>query len=240
MSLAERLARSSALVVGAGGLGSPAALALAASGVGRIGLADEDRVDLSNLTRQILHRTADVGRPKVDSGAERLRALAPGVQVAAHRTRLGTSEAASLVAGYDVVVEGSDNLETKLLVNEACLQEGKPLVMGAILRFFGQVLTVLPGKTACVRCLYGGATGALLASCGRAGVLGAVAGFIGMAQAAEALRLLAGRPPAWADRLLTADLWRNAMGTVALRPDPLCETCGAGAAKALPPWVAIS
>jgi len=232
MTLAERLARSSVLVVGAGGLGSPAALALAASGVGRIGLVDEDRVDLSNLTRQILHRTADLGRAKVDSGVERLGALAPGVRVEAHRTRLGPAEAPSLVAGYDVVVDGSDNLDTKLLMNEACLQEGKPLVLGAILRFFGQVLTVVPGKTACARCLYGGDGGAVLASCGRAGVLGAVAGFIGMAQAAEALRLLAGRPPAWADRLLTADLWRNRMGTAPLRPDPFCETCGAGAAKA--------
>ncbi|MEK6709757.1 MAG: HesA/MoeB/ThiF family protein [Nitrospinota bacterium] len=241
MSLAGRLARSSGLVVGAGGLGSPAALALAAAGVGRIGLVDEDRVDLSNLTRQLLHRGADVGRPKVESGAERLRALAPAVEVVTHRARLGAPDAASLIAGYDVVVEGSDNLGTKLAVNEACLQEGKPLVLGAILRCFGQVLTVLPGQTACARCLYGGAPGdPLAASCGRAGVLGAVAGFIGMAQAAEALRLLAGRPPAWAGRLLTADLWRNTMGTAPLLPDPRCEACSSGAPKGAPSRMTIS
>lgn len=227
MRVSERLARASVLIVGAGGLGSPAALALAASGVGRIGLVDDDSVDLSNLARQILHRTADLGRSKVESGAERLGAFSDRVRVKTHRFRLEAGGAASLVEGYDAVVDGSDNLPTKFLVNDACVLAGRPLVAGAILRFFGQLLTVLPGESACYRCLFGGVPPEGSApTCQEAGVMGAVAGFIGMLQAGEAVRILAGRAPAWAGRLFTADLWSGSFGDVRVARDPGCAVCG--------------
>ncbi len=227
MSLSGGLPRSSALIVGAGGLGSPAALALAASGVGRVGLVDDDAVDLSNLARQILHRTEDVGRPKVESGAERLAAMAPGVQVEIHHLRLGVENAAELVSGYDVVVDGSDNLPTKLLLNDVCVLRGRPLVTGGILRFFGQLMTVVPGKTACYRCVYGKVLlGGEGPSCSEAGVFGAVAGFIGMAQAGDAVRVLSGLRPAWANRLLVADMWRGRFDGIELARDPDCPVCG--------------
>ncbi len=221
------LSGASALIVGAGGLGSPAALALAASGVGRLGLVDDDAVDLSNLARQILHRTADLGRPKVESGAERLAAMAPGVRVEKHCLRLGAENAAELVSGYDVVVDGTDNLPAKLLLNDACVLGGRPLVTGGILRFFGQLMTVIPGDTACYRCVYGKVLlGEEGPSCGEAGVFGAVAGYIGMAQAGDAVRLLSGLRPAWANRLLVADLWRGRFDGIELARDPDCPVCG--------------
>ncbi len=227
MSRSFGLSETSALIVGAGGLGSPAALALAASGVGRLGLVDDDTVDLSNLARQILHRTADVGRPKVESGAERLAAMASGVRVDSHHLRLNAGNAADLVAGYGVVVDGSDNLPTKLLLNDACVLAGRPLVTGGILRFLGQLMTVIPGETACYRCVYGkiplGAGGP---SCGEAGVFGAVAGYIGMAQAGDAVRVLMGLRPAWGNKLLLADLWRERFNGIDLVRDPDCPVCG--------------
>ncbi len=230
MSLPGGLSGSSALIVGAGGLGSPAALALAASGVGRLGLVDDDAVDLSNLARQILHRTADLGRPKVESGAERLAAMAPGIRVETHPLRLGAENAAEIVSGYDVVVDGSDNLPTKLLLNDACVLGGRPLVTGGILRFLGQLMTVMPGETACYRCVYGKVLpGGGGPSCGEAGVFGAVAGYIGMAQAADAVRVLSGLRPAWANRLLVADIWRGRFDGIELARDPDCPVCGASA-----------
>lgn len=230
MSLPGGLSGSSALIVGAGGLGSPAALALAASGVGRLGLVDDDTVDLSNLARQILHRTADVGRPKVESGAERLAAMAPGIRVETHPLRLDADNAAEIVSGYDVVVDGSDNLPTKLLLNDACVLGGRPLVTGGILRFLGQLMTVMPGETACYRCVYGKVLlGGEGPSCGEAGVFGAVAGYIGMAQAADAVRVLSGLRPAWANRLLVADIWRGRFDGIELTCDPDCPVCGASA-----------
>jgi adenylyltransferase/sulfurtransferase len=228
--LTARLVASSALIVGAGGLGSPAALALAASGVGRIGLIDDDEVDLSNLARQILHSTGDVGRPKVDSGRERLLALAPGVRVETHALRARPGNIREIIAEYGVIVDGSDNLPTKLMLNDACVLEGKPLVTGGILRFFGQFMTILPGETACYRCVFGRVPfGREGPSCAEAGVFGAIAGVIGMAQAGEAVRLLAGQCPAWAGRLMTADLWRGKFGAISLKKDLECPVCGVSA-----------
>ncbi len=230
MSVLGRLAEASALVLGAGGLGSPAALALAASGVGRIGLVDDDAVDLSNLARQILHRSEDVGRAKVVSGAERLSRLTPGVRVETFPVRMTAGNAADLISGFSVVVDGSDTIFAKLMLNDACVQVGRPLVVGGILRFFGQLLTVLPGETACYRCVFGRiAPGGEGPSCGEAGVFGAVAGVIGMAQAAEAVRLLLGLRPAWAGKLLTADLWRGKFGGIRVRRDPSCPSCSEAA-----------
>ncbi len=220
------LARSSALIVGVGGLGCPAALALAASGVGRIGLADHDAVTLDNLARQILHRTEDVGRLKVDSGADSIFRLSAETAVDKIPQKLTRANAARIIAPYDVVVDGSDNLATKLALNDACASAEKPWVMGGVLRFFGQVMTILPGRSACLRCLVGeeGANARGL-DCGDAGVFGAVAGFVGMAQAADTLRVLRGLAPAWSNRLMTADLQKNAVGSVRVARDPDCPVC---------------
>ena len=235
MSDDNALAGSSALIVGVGGLGCPAALALAASGVGRIGLADGDVVTLDNLARQILHRTEDVGRRKVDSSADSIHRVSAEVAADKISEKLTRRNAARIVAPYDVVIDGSDNLATKLALNDACVAANKPWVMGGVLRFFGQVMTILPGRSACLRCLVGeeGARARGL-DCGDAGVFGAVTGFVGMAQAADALRVLQGRKPAWSGRLMTADLWRNAVGSVnvAQMPDcPVCARAGRGQTK---------
>ena len=220
------LAASSALIVGVGGLGCPAALALAVAGVGRIGLADHDAVTLDNLARQILHRTEDIGRLKVDSGADSIFRLSAEVAVDKIPQKLTNENVARIIAPYDVIVDGSDNLTTKLALNEACAEAGRPWVMGGVLRFFGQMMTILPGESACLRCLVGeeGANARGL-DCGDAGVFGAVAGFVGMAQAADALRVLVGLEPAWSNRLMTADLWKNAVGSVDVAQDPDCPVC---------------
>lgn len=220
------LTRSFALIVGVGGLGCPAALALAAAGVARVGLADHDVVTLDNLARQILHRTEDIGRLKVDSGADSIFRLSAETAVDKIPQKLTRENAARIVAPYDVVIDGSDNLATKLALNDACAAAGRPWVMGGVLRFFGQILTILPGRSACLRCLVGeeGANAHGL-DCGDAGVFGAVAGFVGMAQAADALRVLRGLEPAWSNRLMTADLWKNAVGSVRVARDPDCPAC---------------
>lgn len=227
MSVAERLAESSALVIGAGGLGSPAAIALAASGVGRIGIVDDDAVELSNLARQILHRTQDMGRPKAASAGERLRALAPGAEIETFSSRLCAENAVSLVSAYDLVVDGSDNLATRLMVNDACVLEKKPLVSGGVLRFYGQLLTVMPGAGPCYRCLTGPhPLESRAPDCQQAGVLGAVAGFLGMMQAGEAVRVLSGKAPAYAGRFFAADLQEMKFEAIPVKRDPECLVCG--------------
>ena len=226
MNNKSALAGASALIVGVGGLGCPAALALAASGVGRVGLADHDAVTLDNLARQILHRTEDIGRLKVDSGADSIFRLSAEVAVDKIPQKLTRKNAVRIVTPYDVVVDGSDNLAAKLVLNDACAAVDKPWVMGGVLRFFGQVMTILPGRSACLRCLVGeeGANARGL-DCGDAGVFGAVAGFVGMAQAADALRVLRGLEPAWSNRLMTADLRKNVVGGVRVARDPDCPAC---------------
>lgn len=220
------LAKESILVLGAGALGSPAALALAASGVGRIGLVDGDRVDLSNLARQILHRTADIGRFKVVSGADCLQQLAPAVKVETYPFQLDEDEASDIISSYGVVIDGSDNLRTKLMLNDVCVREGRPLVTGGILQFNGVLMTVLPGCTPCYRCVFGeGNSIEDGPSCGEAGVFGAVAGLIGMAQAGEAIRILSGLQAAWVGRLLMVDLWRGKFDAINLNRDPDCPVC---------------
>ena len=226
MSDESALARSSALIVGVGGLGCPAALALAASGVGRIGLADHDAVTLDNLARQILHRTEDVGRLKVDSGADSIFRLSAEIAVDKIPQKLTRENAARIIAPYDVIVDGSDNLAAKLALNDACIAAGTPWVMGGVLRFFGQMMTILPGRSACLRCLVGEeGEGVRGLDCGDAGVFGAVAGFVGMAQAADALRVLGREEPAWSNRLMTADFWNKSFGSVRVSRDPECTAC---------------
>jgi adenylyltransferase/sulfurtransferase len=188
----DRLRRASVLIIGAGGLGSPAALYLAAAGVGTLGLADFDRVDLSNLQRQVLFDTADVGRPKVDAARERLTALNPGIRVVAHPLKVEPGIIAALFADYDVIIDGCDRLATRYLVNDACVLLAKPLVSAAIHRFEGQAMTYVPGQGPCYRCLFPDAEAAQVPSCAEAGVLGVLPGVMGSLQATEALKLLLG------------------------------------------------
>ncbi len=232
-----RLRRARVLLVGAGGLGSPAALYLAAAGVGHLGIVDPDRVALHNLQRQLLHGTADVGRLKVESARDRLRALDPGVEVAAHALRLTAANALDLVRGYDVVVDGSDNLRTRYLTSDACVRLGVPNVYGAVFRFEGQA-TVLAasggtdGPGPCYRCLFPvppppGTT----PSCEASGVLGVLPGLVGTIQAAETLKLLLGVGEPLVGRLLMVDGLRMDFRTMRVRRDPACPACGAGARR---------
>jgi molybdopterin/thiamine biosynthesis adenylyltransferase len=224
-----RLARTRVLVVGAGGLGSPAALYLAGAGIGTLGLVDGDAVELSNLHRQILFGVKDLDRPKVAAGQSRLEALNPEVRVVAHQVRLEADGARRLVGDYDLVVEGSDNAETKLAVNDACVAGGRPLVVAGAVGWDGQLLVVRPGETACYRCVVRAAppSGAL-AACASAGVLGPVAGVLGSLQAVEALRLALGLVSPLAGALLLYDGRAGEFHRVAVRRDPACPACAEG------------
>lgn len=223
----ERLLASSVLLVGAGGLGSPAALYLAAAGVGRLGIIDPEVVAPSNLHRQVLHDSGAVGRPKVHSARERLTALNPDVTVRAYQERLNAANALELVRGYDVVLDGSDNFPTRYLVNDACILTDRPLVHGGVVHLRGQVLTVRPRQSACVRCVFPEPPRpGDIPSCQDAGVLGTVAGVVGSLMAHEVLKLLSGIGDPLTDRLLVFDGRRGRMREVAVRRDPGCAVCG--------------
>ncbi|MEW6778314.1 MAG: HesA/MoeB/ThiF family protein, partial [Bdellovibrionota bacterium] len=223
----QKLLPARVLSVGVGGLGSPAALYLASAGVGTIGICDDDRVGLSNLQRQILYRTSDIGRPKTEAAREKLKALWPDGAVRVPAERFTEKNARETVRQYDVVLEGSDNFETKFLANDACVAEGKPLVIGGILRFDGQVQTVLPGKGACYRCLFERPPPAgTCPSCAEAGVIGALAGLVGCIQAAEAIKLLLGIGESLSSRLLTVDALGGKFREVPLARRPGCSACG--------------
>jgi adenylyltransferase/sulfurtransferase len=222
----EKLLRSKVLVVGAGGLGSPIALYLAAAGVGTLGIVDFDRVDLSNLQRQILHGTADVGREKVLSARESIETINPDVKVVTIAERLGADNIRDLIREYDFVVEGTDNFPTKFLVNDACVFEGKAFNQGGMLRFQGQTMTYEPGH-ACYRCVYvePPPKGAV-PTCSEAGVLGAISGMLGTMQAAEALKYLLGIGETLIDRVLMFDALTMDYRTVRVRRNPRCPVCG--------------
>ncbi|HUQ01982.1 MAG TPA: molybdopterin-synthase adenylyltransferase MoeB [Kofleriaceae bacterium] len=231
----QKLLASKVLCVGAGGLGSPASLYLAAAGVGTLGLVDDDVVDASNLQRQVVHATDRIGIPKVESAARTLTALNPDVKVVGHRTRLTSDNALELVAPYDVIVDGADNFATRYLLNDVALRLGKPIVHASVFRFEGQ-LTVFPATGApCYRCLFpeppppGAAP-----SCQEAGVLGVLPGVLGVLQATEALKLLLGMPTI-AGRLLIWDAVRSRFRELMLRRDPRCPTCGEGVDRAAIP-----
>lgn len=222
----ERLRRSRALIVGLGGLGSPVAMYLAAAGVGRLTLVDFDRVDLSNLQRQIVHRTADIGRLKVESGRDTLLALNPSVEVAALPQALDEVELREQVRQADVVVDACDNLPARLAINAACVWAGVPLVSGAAIRLEGQVLVWRPGeKGACYRCLYRDADAAP-ETCAQTGVLAPVVGIVGSIQALEAIKVLTGLGETLAGRLLLLDAKRMEWRTLKVRRDPACPVCG--------------
>jgi len=222
----EKLLGSRVLIVGAGGLGSPIALYLAAGGVGHIGIIDDDAVDLTNLQRQIIHYSADVGRPKVESAREKILQLNPDVEVTTYRQRLTAENAFDILRPWDFIVEGTDNFPTKFLVNDACVLSGKPFSQGGILRFEGQTMTHVPGS-ACYRCVFDAPPpkGAV-PSCSEAGVLGAIAGMLGTIQATETLRYLLGIGKLLVDRMLFFDARDMEMRTVTLKRNPACPVCG--------------
>jgi sulfur-carrier protein adenylyltransferase/sulfurtransferase len=224
----RRLLESSVLVVGAGGLGSPALLYLAAAGIGRLGFVDDDVVDGSNLQRQVLHSTAAVGEAKVDSATRRIRELNPDVEPVGYRARL-TAENVDRVLGdsWDVVIDGADNFPTRYLVNDASVWHGVPVVHGSIYRFEGQVTVFAPGRGPCYRCLFPEPPPPELApSCAEGGVLGVLPGVIGSLQGAEALKLVLGIGESLAGRLLLFDALAGSFSEVAVRRDPSCPVCG--------------
>ncbi len=223
----RRLKAASVLLVGAGGLGSPAALYLAAAGVGHMGIIDADDVELSNLQRQVIHDTADVSRAKVASAEQRVRALNPHVEVATYRARLTSSNAMKLLANYDVIVDGSDNFATRYLINDACVLLTKPNVHGSVLRFEGQASVFSSGEGPCYRCLFREPPPpALVQNCEESGVLGVVPGLIGVVQATEAIKLITGIGETLAGRLLLVDALRMQFRTIDLVRDPECVACG--------------
>lgn len=225
----RRLLDSKVLVVGAGGLGSPLLLYLAAAGVGTLGVVDDDRVDLTNLQRQVVHDTDAVGRPKTESAAATLRRVNPDVEVRTHDARIDAANAAGLVAAYDVVADGSDNFATRFLVNDACALAGRPLVSAALLRFEAQVAVWKghePGFP-CLRCLFPEIPPeGSVPSCAAAGVLGALAGVAGSIQAVEVIKELLGIGDGLAGWLLLLDSLTGEFRKVRVRPDPDCPLCG--------------
>ncbi|MHC4250932.1 MAG: HesA/MoeB/ThiF family protein [Planctomycetota bacterium] len=224
----RRLLESSAFVVGAGGLGSPALLYLAAAGVGRIGVADPDSVDLSNLQRQVVHRNADIGRPKVLSAERSVRAINPACKVEVHEGRLDKGNIRDALRGYDVVLDGSDNFPTRFLVADCCWFERVPLVSAAVLRFEGQLLTVVrDGDNPCYRCLVPEPPPpGMVPSCREAGVLGSVVGVMGTLQATEALKVLLGIGDPMTRRLLVHDALDCSFMTFARGAAADCPLCG--------------
>ncbi len=223
----RRLKDARVLCVGAGGLGSPLALYLAAAGVGTLGLVDSDVVDLTNLQRQILHGTRDVGRSKLDSAADRLRDVNPHVQVVRHDTRLTSANALDIVSGYDVVVDGTDNFPTRYLVNDACVLAGKPNVYGSVFRWEGQVsVFAMPGGP-CYRCLFREPPPpGLVSDCAEGGVLGVLPGVIGSLQAMETVKLILGVGETLAGRLVLFDALDMTWREVEVRRNPTCPVCG--------------
>jgi len=230
--MAGKPSGASALVIGAGGLGGPAALALAAGGVGRLVVLDEDEVETSNLNRQPLFGDADVGRRKAPAAAERIALLHPSVKVEGRDLRFGPDCAEDIVRGCDVVVDASDNFATRFLANDVALAARRPLVHGAVLRYTAQLLTVMPGKTGCLRCLFEAPPAeGTVPTCAQAGVLGALAGFAGALMGAEALRLLSGERGAYAGRLVAFDARTGRSRLVPLRVRAGCPVCSGVAAS---------
>ncbi|WP_257458769.1 molybdopterin-synthase adenylyltransferase MoeB [Archangium lipolyticum] len=225
-----RLLKSRVLLLGAGGLGSPAALYLAAAGVGTLGIVDADVVDLSNLQRQVLHTHERAGQPKVESARATLEALNPDVKVLPFHERLTSDNVLRILEGFDLVLDGGDNFPTRYLLNDACVMLGKPNLHGSIFRFEGQVTTFVPGQGPCYRCLYPSPPPPELApSCAEAGVLGVLPGIIGLFQANEALKLLLGVGEPLVGRLLTFDALGTRFQELKLRRDPKCPVCAPGA-----------
>jgi molybdopterin-synthase adenylyltransferase len=226
-----KLRESSVLIVGAGGLGSPLALYLAAAGVGRIGIIDDDRVELSNLQRQIAHGMRDIGREKAFSAADAIHEINPGVRVETHIARLDSENVHGMIANYDLVCDGSDNFPTRFMLADACVVGRRTLVSASVLRFEGQLSVFKPHVVGpCYRCLFPEAPpDGLVPSCGEAGVFGAVTGVMGTLQATEVLKELLGIGETMAGRLLIWDALGSRFRTIKVPRDPACKVCGEGA-----------
>jgi len=223
----ERLLRAKVVIVGAGGLGSPVGYYLAAAGVGTIGVVDADRVEPSNLQRQIAHTTGRLGAPKAESAKVAWEGINPDVAVVPHAERLCAANARAILGAYDVVVEGSDNFPTRYLVNDACVLLGKTLVSGAVYRYEGQLLVVRPGAGPCYRCLFATPPPAgMIPTCVEAGILGAVPGVVGTLQATEVLKAILGIGESLAGRLLLWNALAMSFTTVRVPRDPACPVCG--------------
>ena len=223
----EKILSAKVLVIGAGGLGSPAALYLAAAGVGRLGIVDSDKVELNNLQRQVLHSTKTVGELKVESAKRTLSNLNTDIEVIPYNIRLTSANIMDVIKGYDIVVDGSDNFPTRYLVNDACVLAKKPLSHGGIFRYDGQAITIIPGKSACYRCLFPEPPPpGLVPSCQEAGILGAVAGVIGVIQANEVLKLILGTGSPLAGKLLIFNALDSSFRTVRVPKNADCPVCG--------------
>ena len=226
----ERLKAARVLVIGAGGLGSPAAMYLAAAGVGTLGIVDCDRVELSNLQRQILHATSDIGKDKVESAKATINALNPDIEVKTYATRFAEDNATEIVSGYNFIVDGSDNFDTKFLVNDTAIRLNIAFSHAGIVRLQGQTMTVLPRKSACYRCLFQAPPAPEeILNCQQSGILGAVAGTLGTIQATEAIKYLAGfeEEGLITDRLLTYDAKLMRFHSIDISRNPQCAACGA-------------
>lgn len=222
----RKLLEASVFINGAGGLGSPVGLYLAAAGVGKIGFADFDVVDLSNLQRQVLHHGHDVGRPKVASAAETIADINPDVEVVQYKTRITSENVMDIIRNYDIVIDGSDNFPTRYLLNDACVMAGKPNIYGSVFLFEGQASVFIPGK-GCYRCLFPSPPPpGMVPSCQEAGVLGVLPGLIGLIQATEAIKLIIGVGESLAGRLLLYDALTMDFRKVKWARNPACPVCG--------------
>jgi adenylyltransferase/sulfurtransferase len=223
----QKLKAARVLCVGAGGLGSPLALYLAAAGIGTLGIVDFDRVDASNLQRQIIHSTNDVGRSKLDSAAEKLAALNPGVKVVRHETRLSSANALEILGGYDLVADGTDNFPTRYLVNDACVLSGKPNVYGSVFRFEGQASVFATLEGPCYRCVYPEPPPpGTVPNCAEGGVLGILPGLVGLIQATEVIKLILAKGEPLVGRLLLVDALAMRFRELKLKKNPECPVCG--------------
>jgi len=223
----EKLLSSKVLIVGAGGLSSPAALYLAAAGIGTIGIIDGDKVDLTNLQRQIIHHTSDVGVEKIKSAEDKIQAINPDVMVKTYHQLAKAENIRAIIRDYDFVIDGTDNFPSKFLINDACYFEKIPFSHAGILKFYGQLITVLPGRSVCYRCIFNAPPPAgAVPSCSQAGVLGVLAGVIGSLQATEAIKYLLGLGKLLTDTLLTYDALEMNFRSVNLNRNPNCPLCG--------------
>lgn len=229
----EQILAGRVLIIGTGGLGSPAAMYLAAAGIGQIGLVDDDVVDRSNLQRQLLHQTADIGRPKVDSARETLQAINPAVKVRCYRERVTADNMTDILAGgdYQIVLDCTDNFPTKFLINDTCVQAGKAYIHAGIHEFQGQLMTYVPGQGPCYRCLFPEPPAIEAAVSKPAGVLGALAGVIGTLQATEALKYILGTGSLLTGQLLVYDALTMTFRHVPVPRNPHCAICGNPAAR---------
>ncbi len=223
----KKILNARILIIGAGGLGSPAAYYLASSGVGKIGIVDSDKVDVSNLQRQILHFTCDIGKIKTESAREKLTAINPDCKIIPYPTRIDVSNVLDIIHGYDAVVNGCDNFPTRYLINDACVLTGIPLFEGAVIGFSGQVITILPHESACYRCLYETPPPpGLIPSCQEAGVMATTPGIIGLIQATEVIKWILGRGTLLTNRLLTYNGLEMEFTELPVSRNLQCPVCG--------------